>query len=279
MPVVSSAPWPVFRKERRWRGAVVSGAVLALALSLVQPAQARDAAQRCDAASLALLGAAAGAEPVAAACRDWPYDPAIRLVAAAWPDVGADGSDDDPLLLVSAMLDPAGGRVLARHERPLEQDAAFALREGGIRLDTARYDLAPGVRAFGVVLTSSARGPSCPDRGFERELTLLVRDGQALRPVFATWLDTWEMVEGSPCSWSPQRSVSDHAQVTLGVERTSSHGFADLTLTASVERHASDEDGALQVETRRARRTLRYDGNAYATDPFDNLFFWSSNPW
>lgn len=277
MPVARSAPRSVLRMEGRWRGALVSG--LLLALGLAPPAQARDAGSSCDAASLALLAGGALDAPVASACRDWPYDPAIRLVVAAWPGEGANGSLDDPLLLVAAMLDRASGRVLARYERLIEQDAAFMLDKGGIGLDTARYDLAPGLRAFGVVLTSSARGPSCPDRGLNRELTLLVRDGQALRPVLSTWLDSWEMVEGSPCSWSPQPTVSEHAQLTIGVERTSRHGFADLTLTASVERRASDEDGALQVDTRRARRTLRYDGNAYATDPFDTVFFWSSNPW
>lgn len=277
MAVVSSAPWSVFRKGGGWRGLVVSGLLSVSAFALA--AQAQDAPQPCDAASLAVLGSGAVDEPIAAACRDWPYDPAIRLVAAAWPGEGADGAEDDPLLLVTAMLDRATGQVLARHERTLEQDAAFALGEGGIRLDTARYDLAPGTRAFGVVLANSARGPSCPDRGFDRELTLLVRDGQGLRPVFATWLDTWEMVEGSACAWAPQRAVSERAQVTIGVERSASHGFADLALTASVTREASDADGDPETSQRRARRVLRYDGHAYATDPFDTLFFWSSNPW
>lgn len=279
MSPASSAPRPAFLEEGGWRGAVVSALLAGLSLVPAGPARADAPDQACDAASLALLGVGSPAGPVAAACRDWPYDPAIRLVAAAWPGAGADGSEHDPLLLVTAMLDPAAGRVLARHEREIGQDAAFALTSGGIRLDTARYDLAPGVRAFGVVLANAARGPSCPDRGFDRELSLLVRDGQVLRPVFATWLDTWEMLEGSPCSWAPQRSVSEHAQVTLGIERTASHGFADLALTASVAREAQDADGDVESSQRRVRRVLRYDGRAYATDPFDNLFFWSSNPW
>ncbi len=279
MSPASSALRPAFLEEGGWRGAVVSALLLGLLLVPAGPARADAPDQACDAASLALLGAGTHAVPVAAACRDWPYDPAIRLVAAAWPDEGADGSEHDPLLLVTAMLDPAAGRVLARHERGIGQDAAFALTSGGIRLDTARYDLAPGVRAFGVVLANAARGPSCPDRGFDRELSLLVRDGQALRPVFTTWLDTWEIVEGSPCAWAAQHSVFERAQVTLGIERTASHGFADLALTASITRETETVDGDVDTSQRRVRRVLRYDGSAYATDPFDNLFFWSSNPW
>lgn len=258
------------RRARR-----AGGALAAIALLAWLPAGAQVQQAACDAASVALLTAGAAQAPVDTICRDWPYDPAIRLAAAVFAEAGADGADGAPLRLLTAMLDPAAGRVLARHARTLEQDAAFALRPGGLRLDTARYDLAPGVRAFGVVLSNAARGPSCPERGFDRELTLMVRDGDALRPVFSTWLDSWAMVEGSACAWGPQRTVIDRARAVLTVQPPGERAFSDLALTAIVSRETAERGEAVGTRERRVRRVLRYDGDAYATDPFDNLFFWS----
>lgn len=261
------------RSDRRARCVAAAFAALALLLSLPAAAQAPQAA--CDAASLALLAGGTTAAPVDTACRDWPYDPAVRLAAAVFPQDGEPDADDATLRLVTAMLDPAAGRVLARHERIVQQDAAFALRPGGLRLDTARYDLAPGVRAFGVVLSNSAPGPSCPERGFDRELTLLVRAGDALRPVFSTWLDTWDMVEGSACAWGPQRTVLDQAHAVIAVQPQGEGAFADLALTAIVSRETAEDRKVIDTRERRVHRVLRYDGGDYGLDPFDELFFWS----
>ena len=221
------------------------------------------------------LGGEADGDPVAAACKAWPADPAITLAAAVWSRSPADASPGGRRLdLDVAMLD-ASGKVLAAHRRPMEEDALLALTEDALRLDTARYDLAPGRRAFGVVVSSSAPGPSCPERGFEDELTLYLRDGGTLAPVLSTYLRAWDFVAGSPCDHDAPL-VTDSADITLHLEPTRSRGLADIRLQAAVSRERGDgQGGSRTLERRTADRRLRFDGTSYQADPYDHLFFWA----
>lgn len=213
---------------------------------------------------------------VAQACRVWSHDPALALAAVAYPLPAAANGDGRTLRLLVAVLDAHDAAVLAVHEAELAEDAAFALSGDGLKLDTAGYELAPGVRAFGVRVRSAAPGPSCPDRRANDELTLYVRQGSALRPVFASHMDFWSRVEGEPCSWAQgQRLVTEEAAFTVGVGPGSHHGYADLRVTADVARietaAGSDQDRTVR---RRASRVLRYDGARYDADALEHGFFW-----
>lgn len=214
---------------------------------------------------------------VSRACRIWPFDPTLELAAVAYPTSAEDRMGERALRLVVAVLDARDARLLSSGQTDLDEDAAFALAEDGVLLDTARYDLARGVRAFGVVLRNSAPGPSCPDARANDEMTLYVRDGERLRPVFSSHLDFWARVEGEPCSWArDQRLVTEDARFTIAVLPTTHHGFADLRVQAHVTRTeaitGSDRD---QVAQRRDSRVLRYDGARYDTRVLQNGFFWS----
>lgn len=179
--------------------------------------------------------------------------------------------------LVIAVLDAQDAQVLAVHETDLGEDAAFALTRDGLLLDTARYDLAKGVRAFGVMVRSSARGASCPDGRANDALTLYVREGRALRPVFTSEMDFWSRVEGEPCSWQPgKRLVIDEAAFTIGVERDTHNGYADLRVTANVARIESAASADVEKTVRRrVSRVVRYDGTRYDVDALDGGFFWT----
>ncbi|MDR7192485.1 hypothetical protein [Luteimonas terrae] len=216
---------------------------------------------------------------VAEACKVWPYDDSLALAAVAYP-LPASDENERVLRLVIAVLGAQEANILAVHETDLAEDAVFALAENGLLLDTARYDLATGVRAFGVMLRSSAPGPSCPDGRFNDELTLYVREGRALRPVFTSHMDFWARVEGEPCSWSQgKRLVTEEAAFTIGVEQSAHNGFADLRVTADVARiesAATSEDET--TVRRRASRVVRYDGSRYDVDALENGFFWTQAP-
>lgn len=217
----------------------------------------------------------------AQACKPWPYDESITLAAVAYPEAIENDWGGRTLRLLVAMVATADGHVLAGHSEQRDEDAGFALTQGNLRLDTARYDLASGVRAFGLVVQSSAPGPSCPDGRFNDELILFVRDGASLRPVFGTYLSTWERVAGEPCSLSPQsRVVTEEAELAIGVEPTVHHGFADLRVMANVVRHEWNGGGDAEwkeTTRRRVSRVVRYDGGKYAVDSLDNGFFWSKD--
>lgn len=243
----------------------------------------------CDAGLLSRLGAhfaiagldvpadRADSVLVAQACKVWPYDEAITLATVAYVQSVADVAQGDRMLgRIVAMVSSVDHGFLAGFRDVIAEDAVTALRDDGLWLDTARYDFLPGQRAFGTVFQSSARGPSCPDRGFNDDLTLFVREGSRLRPVFRTYLQTWAAIEGSTCDDS-HVSVADSTQTTIGISKSRSHGYADLVIRTPITRFRRDpRAGGLneRAVVRTARRVVRYDGDSYGLDPFRNLFFW-----
>jgi hypothetical protein len=209
---------------------------------------------------------------VAEACKPWPYDPRLTLATVAYPTgVAEAASDDRTITVITAMID-ADGRVVARRSDEVGEDAVTEYSNGSLRLDTARYDLAPGVRAFGVVFRSVARGASCPDRSFEDELTLYVRDGEQLRPVFATYLGVDSAVEGGLCATSA-RNVVEHADITLSIGPKRSRGYADIVSKAVVERWSQRDT---PEGRRHATRTFRYDGKRYVSDAYEASLYWEA---
>ncbi|MCD9096617.1 hypothetical protein LU699_17255 [Luteimonas fraxinea] len=268
--------------SKRLRRRLAAGALLFATAAASGMASAKDACPLQTLYALtqaSLLPTGDDVPLVAEACKVWPYDESLALAAVAYP---LPESDDDGrvLRLVIAVLGAQEANILAVHETDLTEDAAFALIEDGLMLDTARYDLAKGVRAFGVKVRSSAPGPSCPDGRFNDELTLYVREGDALRPVFNSYTDFWARVEGEPCSWDQnQRLVTEEAAFTIGVERSAHNGFADLRVTANVARiESAATSDAEQTVRRRDSRIVRYDGTRYDTSALENGFFWTQAP-
>ncbi len=141
------------------------------------------------------------------------------------------------------------------------------------RIDTAPYRLSPDVRAFGVVFTSSARGPSCPDANTGEELTLWVREGGRIRPVFGTNLYGWVSVEGDACGPGTGDARSEDARMTIAVEKTSSHGFADLSITAHITKTQRKNGDYSDTGKRTARTIVHYDGKSYGIDMFRNFWY------
>lgn len=268
--------------SKRLRRRLAAGALLLAAAGASGMASAKDACPLQTLYALtqaSLLPAGDDVPLVAEACKVWPYDESLALAAVAYP-LPASDEDGRVLRLVVAVLGAQEADILAVHETDLTEDAAFALLKDGLMLDTARYDLAKDVRAFGVKVRSSAPGPSCPDGRVNDELTLYVREGEALRPVFNTYTDFWARVEGEPCSWAQgQRLVTEEAAFTIGVERSAHNGFADLRVTANVARiESAATTDAEQTVRRRDSRVVRYDGTRYDTSALDNGFFWTQAP-
>ncbi|CAD1792715.1 hypothetical protein XSP_002390 [Xanthomonas euroxanthea] len=258
---------------------------------LACPALAQSAAATCDAGDVAavaaiatsgVVGGAAATLPVdrlvAQACKPWPNDPAIRLAALAFAGDAEAVPGERDLELRVAMLDAASGKVLAFYAQAMGEDAAFELAADSLRLDTARYDLAKGVRAIGVVVRSAARGPSCPDFYSNQALTLLVREGRSLRPVLQRDLYAWRRVKGEPCSLGKGDVITDVANLSVSMAPQGHAGYADIMLTANVSTVESTAGSDTDTErTRRVRQVLHYNGQRYVPVadgdprwPFDN---------
>ena len=142
---------------------------------------------------------------------------------------------------IIALVDARSRTLRAAVQRVIFVDSAFAAAP--LAIDTARYDLAPGVRAFGVDQSRSGPYSASADNYSGTQRTLYIQEGPALRPVLAYYLDTSHHGQGS--TW------------TIAIGRTASHGFADLVVTRTVE---TGIDGAPVVHQ---RSVLHYDGATY----------------
>lgn len=206
----------------------------------------------------------------AASCKAMPDAPDTTIAAIAFDtflegQTRGNGSKLQIIALVEA------DRVVAAHRSQIEEDATTAV--GRYDIDTGRYHLRPGVRAFGTVFHSDAQGSRCPDAAAYQELTLWVREGRHLRPVLGTNLRGWVNIVGTPCILNEDLHRSEHAELTVSVEKTSSHGFADLALNARIVHSEIHGNAGEKTRQRRARTVLRYDGQSYGSDMFRTFWY------
>jgi len=136
---------------------------------------------------------------------------------------------------------------------------------GSLWLDTAAYDLQPGVRAFGLDLTSGlARG--CAGVGSGARRSLFVSQGRFIRPVLQDLpMSEWALIQRgkSACtdSGAPDLTITENFTATLGLAPTSTRGYRDLVVTGT----ASRDDGHLE-ERPPFRAVLKWDGRVYSID-------------
>lgn len=255
----------------------------------VSPLALADDAQPCDNATIAAVAHWAGIKGklvswnehdgliAAAACKAMPNSPDTTIAAVAF-DTNHEGPNPNPgeghkeqiIALVEA------GKVVAANRSTIEEDAGTAV--GSYRVDTAPYLLSKDVRAFGVVFHSDARGASCPDANVENELTLWIREGDRLRAVFGANLDGWIDIDQTSCMIDATSGRTETAHMTVAMEKTASHGFADIAITAHVTRSQwKDHQEAAPVK-RTSRKVLKYDGRSYGVDMFRNFWYPSDCP-
>jgi hypothetical protein len=195
-----------------------------------------------------------------AACKIWPANPALTLAVLPLPhkDATDDGGIDDLEVLVA---DSASGAVIAHGFRP-SAITYDAVRLSGISLDTARYQLTPNNRAFGVRISYS--GSSRVDPFDATSLSLYVVDGQALRLV----LDRLA-AESSTGEWDGN-CAGDFSKMTrtidIGPRRR--EGYAALNIaeksTKSVNTAVKDECGSKNQSSTQTKVTLEYQNGRYA---------------
>lgn len=197
-----------------------------------------------------------------AVCKDWPAYPGQSISAkatferAAGSDVETSGFYDFDL---SVVQDGQAEPIATLHQDSAFESNGVALYE--LTLDTARYSVAPEVRAFGVRtrFTNSSRLNPLD----ETQLTLYIREGVTLRPVLQQLL-----VYQYGGEWDGD-CEGERSEITRTVEiaKTSSHGYADLivrtreTGTSSVGKGDACKDKI--TEYKPVSTTLRYNGRSY----------------
>lgn len=246
----------------QWRGP----GVVALAMALLAPAARAGGDATCAPADLAAVdtwlaqhpfrtGPATPESRVDAACKATSQDRQTTIVALAF-DAGANVDKN----LVVALVDSTSRAIRSAFQGTIQEDATLHVARGSLHLDTARYDLAPGRRAFGLDL-SSAYGKGCVTGGQGAQRALFLQEGQALRLVLdGLTMSSWHFVSGTPeCMRARPGAdgdpVVEHADMTPAVAPHATQGLADLVVTESIMRDSG--------KAKRTRHVLQFDGSTY----------------
>jgi len=208
---------------------------------------------------------------VASACKRWPLDDKTLVLAVAY-----DAGQASQKSLFVAMFDTDREKFGPSHHGTLEEDAVLTLYAGSLRIDTARYDLAPGRRAFGVDVSSAASGPRCADGGLGPTRTLYLPMQGRLVPVLEEFsLYQWGYVEGSNpnCgSDSSGKGIAEEMRFSLSVAGSGSHGLRDLVVTG-----LSTVGDERKPYRKPFKATLKFDGTRYKHDLFTDITAWRSS--
>jgi hypothetical protein len=151
-------------------------------------------------------------------------------------------------------------KVLSSHREKIEEDTLVEFGERSLKLDTAAYRLSAEAVAFGLRFNSAAGGASCPEAGWEDELTLYAPAGARLKPVLHLAMRKYRALHGC-VGMSSEGTVLESADLSIGLEKTASHGYADLSVRAAIDGDASGKGKT--PSSRVERRMLRYDGSQY----------------
>lgn len=204
------------------------------------------------------------------ACR---YDPGhdnriiVALSYLAGEEKSGRKSSDDARFMRDldvVVLEPDQHTVMAHaHEDAAIEDGGARLAD--ITIDTARYMLAPGLRAFGVSVSNETHC-SCANNS-STNLKLYVQHGHRLDNVATietrSWQAGYEMGAETPSACT---STATQKKTVINIAKTSSHGLADLQLVTTVTKEYDfDEDPSKcpAIKPTKTITTLHFDGAVY----------------
>ncbi|RMQ47776.1 hypothetical protein ALQ04_04080 [Pseudomonas cichorii] len=194
-----------------------------------------------------------------AVCKVNPANPGQVLAALPFAEtVDADGQGDYGLGVLVASA--ANGEIIARqYQRAAISSDAF--RFESLSLDTARYQLAAKIRAFGVRI--SHEGSSRVNPFGSTALNLYVLEGSTLRPV----LKALEVISSSG-EWDGMCAGDfSRSERTLSIADKGQHGFASLTIDQKIigtqNLRKGEDCQRIKGKPASARFTLDYDGSQY----------------
>jgi hypothetical protein len=257
-----------------------SVALLLLIAAPMSAALAAEASQECAPAVLATLARELkvahfavgqenfGKDPagvlIASSCKRMPDDPRLTLAAVSW-----DAHEADNKALAIAIVDESTATVAALLKDDIHEDAATQVNAGSLRLDTAPYELAPGVRAFGLDIVSEDR--SCGEGGMGPSRTLYVREGRTLRPVLEglTVRQWWYLRGNQPRCATPKAAASailEDYTVSIGLGAPGRSGRRDLVLTV-ISKRSDHKPGRQPLHV-----SVPYDGHAYDLKAFTKTY-------
>ena len=198
-------------------------------------------------------------QPRDVVCKEWPWRP--ELVLAAVPLIEANpAAEDENKGDVEILVTDPDGKPLARR---LERGMAFsdAIRFGEMSLDTARYDIGDGLRAFG--LRTAQNGSSRVNPYLEQALWLYTFDKGRIERVLDGLIVERSNGENDGSCQGELTTVK--RTVKLGAKAR--QGYRDLIVEQTVTHETSKQVGDECVTDERpgkaAQIDLSYDKGRY----------------
>jgi hypothetical protein len=193
-------------------------------------------------------------------CKVWPAfnDQAISVKSTFLPD-SADDNDVGTFDLDLSIVNSSAKTIASYHKPGAYNSDAISLDD--LKIDTARYNVAPGLRAFGL---RSMFGHSSRANPYEKtDLALYVREGNQLRPV----LEGLVIFKNNGEWMSDCEGEGQKVRRTLEIGKTSHNGFADLIITSNRSALKTYKSGkecvSKTTDLGKTQITLKYDGKQY----------------
>jgi hypothetical protein len=199
---------------------------------------------------------------VSGRCKAWPYDKSKTIGAFSYQ---AD-RDEAIKTLIVVLIDAQKKKIDATYKGLIEGTDAVYLKSDSLWIDTARYDLAPGVRAFGLDVFSENPFSALHDGGVGPVRMLFVKDGKLLRPILSGFhLSEWTYgKDGGYCSnleAAGGRNIEIVSiQNSIGISKFITNGYANLKIDTVTK--TSDCNGKILKE-KKTQYEKRYDGKRY----------------
>lgn len=222
----------------------------------------------------------------AEACKSWPQDKNIVLTTFAYslfdkkhpekfvknrPNIEYEKD------IIIAMIDKSNEHVISSYQTTIDVgDASIGIDSYSLQLDIARYQLAPNMRAFGLRFHNAAHSSSCGEVWQGDELTLFVKEGSKLKPVLGLPMSLQQSTKGC-INNQIDGSVWEDATLTISIEETHSHSYADLLLAAKIETITMKDGDAVSTNPRIEHQLLHYDGKKYVADTKETPWWLGTN--
>jgi len=204
----------------------------------------------------------ANSEILSIKCKKWPGNESRMLVAFAYAPPDYDKSGDDVPFHVGIVRMPQVD-VLNLYHGTIAEDATWKTsNEHYFTFDTARYNLAEGVRAF-ALRERGFREPGAADHGADEKFTLFIPSGnQVLKPVlFIPYTQFWYYTFNK----NNERIGNFSASLSISVKNTHTNGLKDLLITA--RQYGSNKVIFTQL--------LKYDGKEYPNEELQKkIYHW-----
>ncbi len=197
---------------------------------------------------------------IAEACKASPTDASQSIAVFAY-DADADGKAK----VVVALVDTSKRKVVSIYHDTISQDASLTLGEGSFQIDTARYNLAQHIRAFGVNMTSTDGGHGCYDGGLGAERRLFALIEGKIKPILeGFFVSTWRYTKGgATCNGGMGDQSTEEFSYSIAMGNTKTNGLANLHISGTSSDH----------KRKRFSYVLRYDGNKYPMNGLQNAIY------